>query len=130
MDKAEVRKEIWGDDFEDMVNHPPHYTQGGIECIDAIEASMSPEEFAGFLKGQVIKYMWRFEKKWDPKQDAGKAKFYLDRLVDFMGEHPDLFRNREFKVDIQPTQEINIGRHIAEDLTEALAGVDRVVADS
>lgn len=65
----------------DMVNHPPHYTQGEIECIDAIEASMSPEEFAGYLKGTFIKYVWRYRQKWDPVQDLEKAGFYLKRLI-------------------------------------------------
>ena len=45
---------------EDLVNNPSHYTQGGIECIDAIKASMSDEEYAGFLKGNALKYLWRY----------------------------------------------------------------------
>lgn len=64
----------------DMINNPPHYTQGEIECIDAIEASMSPEEFKGFLKGMVLKYVWRYKMKWNPKQDIQKAMWYLKRL--------------------------------------------------
>ena len=43
----------------DMVNSPPHYTSNLIECIDAIEASMSDEEFQGYLKGNCMKYLWR-----------------------------------------------------------------------
>ncbi len=42
---------------EDMVNHPAHYTQGGIECIEAIKASMSDIEFLGYLKGNAMKYI-------------------------------------------------------------------------
>ena len=75
----------------DMVNNPPHYTKGGIECIEAIKASMTPEEFAGFLKGQVLKYMWRFEDKWDPVEDVEKAQFYMDELAAHMRKHPDIF---------------------------------------
>lgn len=74
----------------DMVYHPPHYTQGGVECIDAIEASMDPLEFVGYLKGSIIKYMWRFEKKWDPKEDIKKAIFYINKLDEFLTEHPDI----------------------------------------
>ena len=48
----------WNSDM-DMVNKPPHYNQGGIECIEAIEASMSEKAFAGYCKGNVIKYLWR-----------------------------------------------------------------------
>lgn len=64
----------------DPVNHPDHYTQGGIECIDAIEASMTPDEFAGFLKGNSIKYLWRYRQK-AGRQDLEKARWYLDRLI-------------------------------------------------
>lgn len=66
---------------DDPVNRPSHYTQGGIECIDAIEASMSLIEYAGFLKGQVIKYTWRYRHKGKPAEDLKKARFYLDRLI-------------------------------------------------
>lgn len=67
--------------MNDPVNHPSHYTQGGIECLDAIKASMTPEQFSGFLKGQVMKYMWRYELKALPLQDLQKAEFYLKRLI-------------------------------------------------
>lgn len=66
---------------EDPVNHPNHYTSGGIECIDAIAASMTPIEYAGFLKGQVLKYVWRYRLKGNPVQDLKKACFYMDRLI-------------------------------------------------
>ena len=45
--------------MSDQVNHPPHYRQGGIECIDAIEAALTPEEFRGYCKGNVLKYVCR-----------------------------------------------------------------------
>ena len=66
---------------EDPVNRPSHYTQGGIECIDAIAASMTPTEYAGFLKGQVLKYLWRYRLKGKPIEDLKKAGYYLDRLI-------------------------------------------------
>ena len=47
----------------DNVNHPLHYTDGGIECIEAIEAQLTPEEYKGFLKGNVAKYVWREKNK-------------------------------------------------------------------
>ena len=50
-------------DAVDVVNSPPHYTAGGIEAIDAIEAALSGEGFRGALKANVLKYMWRYEKK-------------------------------------------------------------------
>jgi hypothetical protein len=69
------------EDKNDPVNRPSHYTAGGIECIDAIEASMTPTEYAGFLKGQVLKYVWRYRLKGKPTEDLKKARFYLDRLI-------------------------------------------------
>lgn len=66
----------------DPVNRPSHYTEGGIECIDAIKASMSTESFLGFLKGNVQKYMWRYEKKVAPVEDLKKAQWYLSKLIE------------------------------------------------
>lgn len=71
----------------DMVNHPPHYTGGDVECIDAIRASMSDAAYEGFLKGQVMKYMWRYEKKVNPVEDLKKADWYLGRLISFWEEY-------------------------------------------
>ena len=72
---------LFGWSKDDPVNHPNHYTSGGIECLDALEASMSPIEYAGFLKGQVFKYIWRYRLKGKPLEDLKKARFYLDRLI-------------------------------------------------
>lgn len=66
---------------DDPVNHAAHYNDGGIECIDALEASMTPIEYAGFLKGQVFKYIWRYRLKGKPSEDLKKARYYLDRLI-------------------------------------------------
>ena len=68
----------------DSVNHPKHYTQGGIECIEAIEAALTPEEYRGFLKGQVMKYTWRMGLKDEPAQEAGKLLWYGERLKQFL----------------------------------------------
>lgn len=67
---------------DDPVNHPNHYTQGGVECIDAIKASMTPEAFKGYLKGNAIKYLWRYLNKGKPVQDLEKARWYLDKLIE------------------------------------------------
>lgn len=65
----------------DVVNSPPHYKTGGIEAIEGIEASMGPEAYAGYLKGNIMKYMWRYERKGKPIEDLKKARWYLDRLI-------------------------------------------------
>lgn len=64
----------------DNVNHPAHYTGGDIECIDAIRASMTPPEFEGYCKGNVIKYLWRWRDK-GGIEDLRKAEWYLNRLI-------------------------------------------------
>ena len=69
---------------EDNINHPSHYTQGTVECIDAIESSMTPEEFRGYLKGCQMKYIWRYQHK-GGMEDLKKARWYLDRLIKFWG---------------------------------------------
>lgn len=63
----------------DMVNSPPHYKQGDIECIEAIEAALTPEEFRGYCKGNALKYIWREQHK-GKTEDVKKAAWYLDRL--------------------------------------------------
>jgi hypothetical protein len=64
----------------DPVNQPEHYRQGEIECIDAIEAALTPEEFRGYCKGNVIKYVWRERHKGEAVSLA-KARWYVDRLL-------------------------------------------------
>lgn len=77
----------------DNVNHPSHYTQGDVECIAAIEASMTPLEFLGYLKGTVIKYLWRYPNKQQPLQDVKKGIWYqnllADRVAKYYGEAND-----------------------------------------
>lgn len=80
---AKVAEIEIGEPVPDMVNEPPHYTQGDVECIDAIRASMSPLEYSGFLKGQVIKYLWRYRLKGKLVEDLKKADYYQKKLIEF-----------------------------------------------
>ena len=68
-----------------MVHSPPHYNlnEYGIECIDAIRASLGPKGFAAYCKGNVIKYLWRYENK-NGLQDLEKAQWYLNKLVEHL----------------------------------------------
>lgn len=66
----------------DPVNHPEHYCFGGIETIEYIKAKLSPEEYQGYLKGSVIKYLSRAGHKDDAMQDLKKAQWYLNRLIE------------------------------------------------
>ena len=65
----------------DAVNHPSHYTTGGIECIDYIQEKLTPEDFRGYIKGNVIKYLTREQHK-NGDEDIRKAQWYLNRLAD------------------------------------------------
>ena len=64
----------------DNVLQPEHYMQGSHECIDEIRAMLSPEEFKGFLKGNVIKYRYRANLK-NGKEDLEKADNYAYYLI-------------------------------------------------
>ena len=60
--------------------NPAHYTSGDIECIDAIKAQMTQDEFLGYLRGNNIKYLWRYRQK-GGAEDLRKAEWYLRRLI-------------------------------------------------
>ena len=65
----------------DMVNHPSHYTQGGIECIDALKAAtISKTGIEAVCTANAIKYLWRYEEK-NGIEDVKKARWYIDRLI-------------------------------------------------
>ena len=65
----------------DMVNHPQHYTQGGIECIDALKAAtVGKRGIEAVCVANVIKYLWRYEEK-NGIEDVRKAKWYVERLL-------------------------------------------------
>lgn len=74
--------EMESDPVKDMVNHPEHYTDGGIETIDYIEAKLTEEEFFGYIKATCMKYLSRSGKKGDAIEDLRKAQWYLNRLLD------------------------------------------------
>ena len=64
----------------DAVNHPKHYTQGKIECIDFIKDMLTPEEYRGFIKGLIIKYIVR-ERIKNGDEDLQKARWYLNHYM-------------------------------------------------
>ena len=68
----------------DMVNSPSHYTKGKVEAIEIIEDAIeeAPSVKHGMLQAQVLKYMLRLWHKIDAKEDAEKARWYLNRLID------------------------------------------------
>jgi hypothetical protein len=70
----------------DAVNNPEHYKTGGIECIDAMQAMLSDEEFIGYLRGNIFKYQWRYKHK-NGVEDLRKADWYAQRLVELEAEN-------------------------------------------
>jgi len=72
----------------DLVNHPAHYTAGGVECIDAIAAATTGlEGMEAVCTANVLKYVWRWKMK-GGKTDLEKAKWYLDRLLSEVSKTP------------------------------------------
>jgi len=71
------------EEMKDLVNNPPHYNKGDIECIDAIEAMLTQEEFVGYLRGNSLKYRWRFRYK-NGIQDLEKAEWYENKLIEIL----------------------------------------------
>lgn len=76
--------------MSDNVNHPRHYTAGKMEVIDVIEEWVrpAPDAVVGGLQWQVIKYVSRMWLKRDPLEDARKAQWYLNRLVNTLATEP------------------------------------------
>jgi len=70
---------------KDNVNHPDHYNQGDIECIDAIRAALTPEEYRGFCKGNAFKYIWR-ERQKGGNTSLEKAEVYLNYIKQMSAE--------------------------------------------
>ena len=75
MGRSVMKKKI------DMVNSPPHYLKGGLECIDVIRATLTDEEFRGYCKGNNIKYVYR-ERDKGKDEDLKKARVYLKYIED------------------------------------------------
>lgn len=65
----------------DNVNHPAHYNQGKVECIDAIEAAtVHKNGLNAVCTANIIKYLWRCESK-NGLEDLKKARWYLEKMI-------------------------------------------------
>lgn len=67
--------------MSDLVNHPPHYTQGKFEVIDVIKDSLTDEGNEGYCVGNILKYVMRYRHK-NGIEDLKKARWYLNRLIE------------------------------------------------
>tara|TARA_A100000172_G_scaffold10040_1_gene5425 strand:+ start:8601 stop:8858 length:258 start_codon:yes stop_codon:yes gene_type:complete len=68
-------------DLVAAVNSPQHYTQGSMETIDMIKEFLTEEEFSGYLKGNILKYVCRYKHKGMPLKDLMKSEWYLEKLI-------------------------------------------------
>ena len=76
---AEVKEFVVPERLEHIVNSPLHYTNGAIECIDALRSMLSADEYIGFLRGNIFKYHWRYKNK-NGAEDLRKAQWYMNKL--------------------------------------------------
>ena len=73
---------------KDMVNSPAHYNKAGIETIDIIQ-SVTKDGFEAYLQGNILKYLCRYRYKQNAVEDLEKARWYLNRLIETVGENKD-----------------------------------------
>ena len=78
--KEVTEEEVMGKKNQDNVNNPSHYNQSGIECIEAIKASLG-DGYQDYCKGNVMKYLWRYKHK-NGLEDLKKAQWYLNSMVE------------------------------------------------
>ena len=71
--------------LDDPVNHPSHYTSGKIECIEYIKDTLNNQEYAGYLRGNLQKYISRYPLK-NGIEDLRKARWYLDALIEHLDD--------------------------------------------
>lgn len=76
----DVKEQLKNVQPPDPVNNPQHYTVGGIETIDFIQAKLGDEGFKAFCLGNVLKYCSRHDHK-GGMEDLRKARWYLDRII-------------------------------------------------
>ena len=72
----------------DMISHPPHYADGGIECIDAMEAAYGLYAVIEFCRCNAFKYQWRAGKKGATEEDIRKAQWYQNKMLELRAKRP------------------------------------------
>ena len=88
LDRWEPMTEQKSEPENDVVNHPSHYTQGGIECIDAMKSAFGADELAVYCKIAAFKYLWRSELK-NGDEDIEKAIWYLNKYKELGNDRVD-----------------------------------------
>lgn len=70
----------------ETVDHPQHYNQNGIECIDAMIAAFGQSEVISFCKLNAFKYLWRAEHKNNALEDLRKAQWYINKSITLLSD--------------------------------------------
>lgn len=73
-------KDVFPNAIDDSIDHPEHYNNGDIECIDAIYSALGKDGGDYFCTGNALKYLWRWRKK-NGLEDIRKARWYIDRMI-------------------------------------------------
>lgn len=76
---------LWASNLNSMVDHPSHYNQGGIECIDAMVAAFGKEAVENFCLCNAFKYVWRNRDK-NGFEDIDKAIWYLNKIKELCSD--------------------------------------------
>lgn len=82
--ESELAENIMSEQINDPVNHPLHYTQGKVECIDAMEMVFGETAVAHYCLCAAFKYMWRRKDKGNEEQDIQKSLWYFDKFVEII----------------------------------------------
>ena len=93
----------------DSINHPNHYTQSNIECIDAIESMLGESGFKSYCRGNCLKYLWRYNNK-GGVEDLKKCRRYLDKLISILDNSNQLTSKLESNLQQHSTYVPMIGR--------------------
>ena len=81
----------------DAVNHPSHYNQGGIECIDAMRSAFGDESVVTFCHLNAFKYLWRAKNKRSFNEDVKKAVWYLQKIEEILNGEGSAAKELEIK---------------------------------
>lgn len=87
INKVDLYIEDCEEEKNDPVNHPAHYTYGGVETIDYIEQVLGVAGLISFCLGNVIKYISRCEHKGSYREDLNKAQWYLNKAITKFNEN-------------------------------------------
>tara|TARA_B100001094_G_C18033191_1_gene721195 strand:- start:63 stop:332 length:270 start_codon:yes stop_codon:yes gene_type:complete len=77
-----------------MSKGPDYYNKGKVECIVALKECLSEEAFLGFCKGNVLKYMWRYEDK-GGEADLRKALAYINYMLEVLSTQESIPAHEE-----------------------------------